>query len=232
MNCAEHYYAKTVEPPESSIDYLLSRGITRDEISSFGIRFFDESPYLVGPKNNDYKKFYAWSKAGSLLPGKLVFPFRNSQNELVGFEIRDQDDIKPFKSRFWIKLANNEGVFYGLDKALEEIWSSECVYLTEGVFDFHPLRRLYSNSLGVLTAHISANQLNFLRRYVKRVFTLLDNDKAGEGAFVKFQEKAEDLFEIIPIKFLAKDLGELWENYGEEKFRSLIRQQVDRLILI
>lgn len=232
MNCAEHYYEKTVVPPESIIDYLLSRGITRDEILSFGIRYFVEKPYLVGPKNNDYKKFYAWSKAGTLLPGKLVFPFRNSQGELVGFEIRDQDSEKPFKSRFWIKLANNEGVFYGLDKALEHIWMNECVYLTEGVFDYHPLRRLYPNSLGILTAHISANQLNFLRRYVKRVFTLLDNDKAGESAFVKFQEKSQNIFEIIPIKFLAKDLGELWEKYGEAKFQKLIKQQVDKLILI
>jgi len=228
MQCLNYYYEQTIYPPDEVLDYLLSRGVTREEIDFFGIRFFDSKPKIKDLSGTDWKEFKRWSSDGSLLRGKLIFPLKNSQEQLIGFTAQD---TKKFKTKFMSVLHNLEGTFYGLNQAFEKIWATEEVFITEGVFDYHPLFRLFPNSLSILTANISALQITFFKRYVKRIFSLLDNDKAGESGFVKLQEKLGNAVELIKISYLAKDLNELWEKLGEEGFQKVLKSQIDRLIL-
>lgn len=229
MNCLEYYYNQAVEPTEKATDYLLSRGLSREEIKFFGIRFFETRPKIKDSGKSDWKEFKDWATDGSLLQGKLVFPLWNSQGQLVALTLQS---LGKFKTKFISHLSELEGVFYGLKYALESIWKTEEVFITEGVFDFHPLFRLFSNSLGILTANISAKQITFFKRYVKRIYSLLDNDKAGESGFVKLCEKIGKDIEVIRISYLAKDLGDLWEKNGEEGFQKAIQDQMSRLILL
>lgn len=229
MNCLEYYYNQAEEPTERATDYLLSRGLSREEVKHFGIRFFDKRPKIKESGRPDWKEFKEWATDGSLLQGKLVFPLWNSQEQLVALTLQS---LGKFKTKFLSSLADLEGVFYGLKFAIEAIWEKEEVFITEGVFDFHPLYRVFPNSLGILTANISAKQITFFKRYVKRIYSLLDNDKAGESGFVKLCENIGKEIEVIKIPYLAKDLGQLWERNGDVGFQKALQDQINRLILI
>lgn len=229
MTCLEYYYGQADPPSEKALDYLLSRGVGQEVIEHFGIKFFDKRPKIKESGRPDWKEFRAWATDGSLLRGKLAFPLWNSQKQLVGLALQA---LGKFKTKFLSHLAALEGIFYGLDKAIGSIWEKEEVFITEGLFDFYPLYRLFPNSLGILTANVSIKQITFFKRYVKRIFSLLDNDEAGEFGFVKLGEKLDKDIELIKIPYLAKDLGQLWEKFGEEGFQKAIKEQIDRLILL
>lgn len=231
MNCLEFYYDQAAKPSGDVLDYLLTRGVSLDEIEKYGIRFFDKKPEIKEASDLDSANFLRWSSKGEFLPGKMVFPVRNSQNYLIGIYLQEIKN-KGIKTKFFIHLSELEGIFYNLENALEEIWKTEEVFITEGAFDLYPLARFRKNSLGILTANISSKQLSFFRRYVKRIFSLLDNDKAGKAGFVKLKEKIGSDIEVICITYLAKDLNELWQKFGEAFFQKTLSEQLSHLILI
>jgi len=228
MTYLDFYLEQAVDPPEHIYDYLLGRGVTRKQISLFGIKYFDKILELKRG-HVEYDNFKIWSSDGRLPKGKIVFPLRNSLSELIGFTLQD---LKGFKTKFFLKTSEYEGLFFGLPQALPEIWKTEEVYLVEGPFDLFPVFRLFKNTLSILTTNISATQVLFLRRFVKRIFALLDNDKAGENGFVKLNKKLGSSHEIIKIPYLAKDPNDLWKKYGDFGFEKVIREKLERLILI
>jgi len=231
VNCLQFYYDQARAPEGAVLDYLLTRGVSSPEVEKYGIRFFSEKPETKHIAQADWVDFSKWSSDGNLLIGKMIFPLYNSQKQLIGIYLQETK-LKGLKTKFLLKLSDLEGIFYNLDNALEEIWKTEEVFITEGAFDLYPLARFRTNSLGILTANISSKQISFFRRYVKRIFSLLDIDKAGETGFVKLKEKIGSNIEVFQLRYLAKDLNELWQKFGEDFFRKTFEEQLSRLILI
>lgn len=228
MSLLEKYLEQAIEPPEEIIDYLLTRGVTRSQVAQYEIKYFSNNLEII-KRGLGWQEFERWSQKGCLPRNKLVFPLRNSIGELVGFTLQS---IQGFKTKFIMPLSDYEGLFFGLPQALQKIWETEEVFIVEGAFDLLPIARLFENSLSLLTTNISMMQICFLERFVKRIFSLLDNDDAGENGFVKLTKKLTGKIEIIRLPYLAKDPNDLWVKFGEEGFQKAIKSQLDRLILI
>jgi DNA primase len=101
--------------------------------------------------------------------------------------------------------------------------------MVEGPGDHLVYERLVDNNVVALTTSgVSKFQLRFLRRFAKRIVTVLDMDDAGRKGVKSFNDQYGNEFEIVNLKYPVlqkeKDIGDLWKRLGDDKFRSYFKR--------
>ncbi len=128
-----------------------------------------------------------------------------------------------------LERASVDAVFFGMTyEALEAIWNTKTVYLTEGIFDHFPVQRMFKNSLCCMTAKVSRQQVQFLYRFVDHINILFDMDDPGKE-LGKALEKKLKTKEVTRFKLPNHDISQLWEDWGEVRFQQFLLKQVKKL---
>ncbi len=233
--------------------YLVSRGITLDEIKKYKIGYTGMSIPNVDPEEHeDAPEFNKWlGTRGKFVRGRLLFPVYDEIGEIKGIETRALDKramdvLKPkFKTnlkslienlpessvrykKFYLEKNKNTAFFFGLPSSLEAIWKEKSVFLTEGIFDLLSVLKVVPNAITPMTANINGHQINWLKRYVNRVVLLFDQDDKGKAALGKIKEilEPEDISVYnIPIK--GKDVNDFVINHGVSELKILINDKMD-----
>ena len=203
------------------LKYLLSRGVDQDQINKYQFGYVEKKQLL--PNHDNFKE---WSRNGNLFFNRFIFPLKDTQGKIKAIGCR------PYKgngSYLYYYFNRAEATYFGISN-LEEVFKNEICYLTEGIFDHIVLERVFKNSLCALTANISQKQIRFLKRYTKTLVFLFDVDKIGNGRVNRVITENPDLLIYRIGKFLqksqkAKDLNQLYQILGEEKFQEFIVEQ-------
>ncbi len=128
--------------------------------------------------------------------GRLIFPIHDVRGRIIGFGGRVLPGIdspaKYINSKESI-LFHKGSNLYGLHQAASEIRSSgECV-VVEGYLDVIGLSQAGSgNVVAPLGTALTEDHLKLLERYTLNLTFLLDGDKAGRAAALKFSRLAGD----------------------------------------
>lgn len=209
-------------------EVLWERGVSEDQIRDFHFGYLDaQLPPLTGP---GYDLFLKWSLGGAKLADVLVIPLTNPLGEIRGVQFRSVDREKKIYSDFILEKA--EPVLFGLGQAMPSIWSTRSIYLVEGAFDWAPLQRVVPNVVATLTARVSEALLRTLRRVVDDVYFVYDLDATGRRSCEKFEKEYGGEFGLhfpkypqitLPNGKKSKDLGELWEGWGDDRFSEYFR---------
>ncbi len=210
---------------EDQEDYLLSRGVLREEIENIGFQSWlaeDPSP------NSDFARMYG--AKGHRFSSLVVTPLYSPKGDLVGIEGRSIDGNKTIL-RYLTNQAKWNPVWLGLGaKEMLRIWNGYDVWIVEGIFDVTALRSVMPHVvvLGSLRANLTRKHLNFLQRFVKgTVYVAYDNDETGQKAmFGSFDEQGRRhtgvverinklKLHCVPVRYQGgKDPNEIWESGG------------------
>lgn len=207
----------------TALTYLAQRGVTERQLYDLGLGYVPSDkwpPYIDPDKACPEEAHYLdKSRRGFKIKGKILFPLTNAMGDVRGLQARTPDlEVKDYW-KFYDLHADIDALFFGLEAAMPHIWERREIVLVEGIFDLFPVQRVFPNAVCLGTARVTNLQLKFMRRYVRDVLLLLDNDEYGEAASRKFQrDHGRDFQSVQRIPYLGKDPSSSWERLGEEKF--------------
>lgn len=245
---------------EEAQEYLLGRGISADQWAIHRIGYvagdFDVDPTLCSDhsascSNRDKKhlwcdvcRYRQWSSVwvdkdgfkeqivGRRIRGSIVFPLTSYSGVHVGFQTRSisQKEYDTFALQ-----RRPEGFFFGCQMNFREVWASREVVLVEGPGDHLLIERLVApNVLGLTTSGLSKAQLQFVRRFARRVILCLDLDEAGRKGVKSFVDRNKSFFDIVNLKYPRvrpgdKDPGDYWKRVGDETFSRYFNKALGRI---
>jgi DNA primase len=206
---------------KNALNYLLEkRKIPQGLVDSFEIGFSPNmgdslSQYLIkkkGVNKLDLSEaglaFEARGRVNDFFRGRLMFPLKDHRGNLVGFSARLLDDSGLNTGPKYINtkdtVAYHKGeLFFGLDKAKEEIKKLNQAIIVEGEFDvISCFKEGIKNVIAIKGTALTESQAILLSRFCKKVTLCLDQDEAGLEATKRslaFLEKKDLITTIIVV---------------------------------
>ncbi|UPA23093.1 DNA primase [Candidatus Peribacteria bacterium] len=198
LTAAVDFYAKQLASSASTKEYLAKRGVTQEEISTFGLGFAPDSfdatyQYLLKAgfsrkeiqtaglaiqKDMNDEKIY------DRFRNRLMFPIHDNQGRIAGFGGRTlgNDDAKYLNSSD-SPLYHKSSVLYGFHHAAKAMRENKRVILVEGYFDVLACHRVGIHEVvATCGTAMTEDHARLLKRSVDRVVLCLDQDKAGRDA--------------------------------------------------
>jgi len=233
--------------------YLVSRGLTLDEIKKYNIGYTGNFIQNVDPtEHDDSPAFNKWlGTRGKFVKGRILFPIYDELGHTKGIETRGLDKramtiLKPkFKTslkllldklpdnsirykKFYLEKAKQSAFFFGLPNSLKSIWVNKTVFLTEGIFDLLSLLKVIPNAITPMTANINELQINWLKRYVTKTILMFDMDKKGKQAEYKIKQELEPFgIGVYSIGLKGRDVNEFISKYGVSELKMTIKDKMD-----
>lgn len=201
------YGSILIKKNKKALEYLLeTRKLSKEVIKDF----------LLGATEDDGKNDYS---------NRIVFPFQaNNSNSIVAFGYGYIGDSSNYQTKY-INDSNNEyftksNILYGYNQALKYIKECKVVNIVEGYFDVLSMHQAgIRNTVGVVCASISDEQVNVIKRLNCSVNVILDNDNAGDigtrRSINKFVENNIKVNVIFSYEF--NDADELCKKYKFDK---------------
>jgi DNA primase len=187
------------EKPEgaAALDYVLSRGISREMIDRFRLGYAPEDRawlhHFLSKKgySGDFLAvsglFSEHYPQVSFFSRRLIFPIADRQGRTVAFggRLLAGEGPKYLNSRESALYKKGQTLF-AIDLALAEIRKTREVYLAEGYMDVIALHQAgITNAVAPLGTAFTDEQAKLLRRWAEKVFLVFDSDEAGQNAAVK-----------------------------------------------
>jgi DNA primase len=214
---AAHYHYLLKNNPASRIarDYLAHRHVSPDSIEQFELglalnEWEAMKSFLVG-KGFAVKDIEA---AGLAIPGesgthydrfrgRLMFPIRNRNGEVIGFGARALSYEEPkYLNSPQTLLFDKSATLYGLDHAKEAIRSENLAVIVEGYMDVIGAHQGgFKNVVASLGTALTEKQLGLIKRLTNRYALALDPDAAGEEATRRGLEVAREALDhrSVPV---------------------------------
>lgn len=191
-------------------EYLLGRGFDRDVLRS----------YQVG----------LWSRPGTFMHDRVVFPVRDHEGHLVGYTGRtihpeEYFTSKEIKYKKWIHGRHfnrwptrgeffTSSILFNLDRAKKLLDRTKSVVLVEGPLDGMRLEEAgVHNWVATLSTNFCAPHRTLLVNYgVTDLYVAYDNDEnnAGEKGWERMHRIVGDLFKMHRVSLpLGRDCGDL-----------------------
>ena len=221
---AVFFYQKKLSENKQALDYLQSRGVTKETIKDFRLGY---SPlewrelfeYLSerGVTTGDMLETgLIKRKEGSEISyydtfrGRIMFPITDSSGRVVGFSGRILvDDLKSPKylNSPETALFNKSEILFGLDKAKKDIRLKDYSILVEGQMDLILLHQVgFTNTVASSGTALTENHLIKLRRLSNRIVMAYDGDSAGLRASTRSAQIALSLGMELKIAEMPEGL--------------------------
>lgn len=199
---------------------LAARGVSDEQIDLYQIGYLNrELPPLSYPK-----LFLKQTYNGQKLDDMYVFPLTNVLGAVRGLQFRHVERDK--KDYIDYIDDKSEVALFGLSQAMPHVWETGSILLVEGTFDLFPVQRPVPQTVATLTARVVEPLIPVLRRLVDDIWIGYDRDATGMRATANFIRGYGSEFRIHEVAYptplmpngkRAKDPGDLWELWGDEK---------------
>lgn len=154
-------------------EYLVSRGVTLAYQIDYRVGWIGTPQVSTcTPEFWKWLQRYGWDS--------FVFPLTDPFGQVTGVVLRSFTSKK--YENFIVYPKELCPPCFGLHVALPEAFKSQRMILTEGVFDYFAIRPFAPDVVAQLTSIPSMGLRRLLARYVTKVITLADMDKAGRRA--------------------------------------------------
>lgn len=219
-----HYLLKNNPAAQIARDYAAKRFLTAETMAMFELGYaLDDwhalESFLVG-KGFSVRDLEA---AGLVIQhdsggghydrfrGRLMFPIRNRNGEVIGFGARTLTGDEPkYLNSPQTALFDKSGTLYGLDLAKDAIRQQNLAIIVEGYMDVIGAHQGgFKNVVASLGTALTEKQLSLLKRLTKRYALALDPDAAGEAATKRGLEVARGALDrkTVPVPMGAGLIG-------------------------
>ena len=247
---AARFYHNTLKNPQGreGLQYLLSRGLTKKTIVSFGLGFAPnqwdglkkamlEKGYtiedlqdagLVRTKHRqktdengntvDSVSTYDWFR------NRVMFPIIDVRGNVIGFGGRVMDGSEPkYLNSPESMIFNKRKNLFALNVAKKT--KMEMLVLTEGYMDTISMHQYgFDCAVASLGTSLTQEQAGMLSKYTKQMVLCYDGDQAGQNAAkraIGILEKTGITVKVLRMQG-AKDPDEFLKKYGAERFKKLL----------
>ncbi len=234
---ARFYYNCLGKVPNKGISYLVSRGLSKETITAFGLGYAPPD----GSALTDYLRSEGVSDDDLLMLGlssmgrnglydkfrdRVIFPIINSNDKVIGFGGRAIADVKPKylnsqESDVFLKKNN----LFGLNLTRKEIADEERAIMVEGYMDLISLYQAgIRNTAASLGTALTDNQARLLCRYSKNIVFCYDSDQAGINAALRgisVVNNAGGKARVMNVTD-GKDPDDFVKKHGKEDFQKLV----------
>lgn len=247
---AARFYHNTLKSPQGreGLQYLLSRGLTKKTIVSFGLGFAPnqwdglkkamlEKGYtiedlqdagLVRTKHRqktdengntvDSVSTYDWFR------NRVMFPIIDVRGNVIGFGGRVMDGSEPkYLNSPESMIFNKRKNLFALNVAKKT--KMEMLVLTEGYMDTISMHQYgFDCAVASLGTSLTQEQAGMLSKYTKQMVLCYDGDQAGQNAAkraIGILEKTGITVKVLRMQG-AKDPDEFLKKYGAERFKKLL----------
>ncbi len=137
--------------------------------------------------------------------GEAIMMANIIANKVINIVFRSINTNKEF-----MKVGNMKSTFYGLGKLSKDFKYGDTILLVEGHLDRDMMSTIFPNTLGIMTSHLSKNQVELLKGLTNKFILMLDNDEAGKKgqSYAKYQLKGCKISEL-KHDISLKDAGDL-----------------------
>lgn len=206
------YYFNQIQSSKKALNYLESRGLNDISlIKHHEIGFSNGSlkSVLSEKQIEELKHLGVLTDKGSeVLLNHLVFPLKNSKNQVVGFYGRSINSSSKIKHKYL--KGGHRGL---LDRMVLEVYKDEII-LTESVLDGLSLKKLGFNNVipcygvnGFSEPHL----VEFKDRMIKSITIAFDSDESGITGSKNLREKL--LKEGFRVREITPPKGKDWNDY-------------------
>ena len=199
---ATFFYANILQnsqPGETGRAVVQARGLNAEIIERFRLGFaverWDELQQYLLSRGIDVA---TGVEAGLLITqedgrthdrfrGRLMFPIRDRDRQVVGFGARAIGDAQPkYLNSPQTRIFDKSALLYGLDIAADEIRRRDQVVIVEGYMDALAAHQFgHSNVVAAMGTAVTESQVLSVKRLSKRIVLALDADAAGELATLR-----------------------------------------------
>lgn len=257
MTLAARQYVSWLEASPTALEYIEKRGLTRDQVRSFGLGYAPDSwsalteflkkttPMevaeelgLIAPRKADQGKGYY-----DRFRNRLMFPILNTISKVIAFGGRALgDDRAKYLNSPETSLFSKSRTLYLLDRARTTAKQEGSIIVVEGYMDTISLHVAgFGNAVATLGTAITAEHVRILRQCTEGVVLMYDGDSAGleaarkgVGAFLAAGHPVDVV--LLPE---GEDPDSYTRTHGPEGmrglldsardgFESLIQRSVDR----
>lgn len=210
-----HYLLKNYSAAQHAREYLAKRFITPETTAQFELGYaLDEwhalETYLVGKgyasRDLELAGLVIHKDSGGTYDrfrGRLMFPIRNRNGEVIGFGARTLTGEEPkYLNSPQTPLFDKSSTLYGLDLAKDAIRAQNLAIIVEGYMDVIGAHQGgFKNVVASLGTALTQKQLELLKRLTKRYALALDPDAAGEEATKRGLQVAREALDrkTVPV---------------------------------
>jgi len=229
-----HHLLLNTSAGETARDYVAQRGLSAQTIANFQLGFAPEGWDTI----KQYLKGKGYRETELLVAGllvqrddgnnydrfrnRLMFPFRNIQDKVIGFGGRALDDSLPkYLNSPQTPVFDKSSSLYGIDRAKTAIRQKDLAIITEGYMDVLTAHQYgYDNVVAFSGTSMVDKQLAIIKNLTRNLILALDADAAGEEAISRSGEMVDNMLPVLP------------GLYGWVKYEDAHRDaEVKRLIL-
>jgi DNA primase len=197
LDAVNKYYQNNLLSTLNAIQYLSSRGITKESIDKFQIGYASSSNDTISYLKNNFFDLSIAIELGIIDSGsnglyarfieRITFPIFLQSGKLVGFGGRT---ISGHNAKYVnspaTKLFNKSALLFGYNLARESIYQSKEIIITEGYLDVIMLHQAgFTNSVATLGTALTSQHVPLLKKSDAKVILGYDGDKAGMEAAYK-----------------------------------------------
>lgn len=208
-----NFYFKSLVGQPKVLDYLFSRGLTKETIRTWRLGFASAdwrnlADYLLGRGYREEELLRVGlvvKQSGAGGPGRaydrfrsrIMFPLFNPTGKVVGFSGRiwgeDNSQMAKYINSPQTELYDKSKILYGYDKAKNSIRQRGACIFVEGQMDLLMSHQSgVSNAVAVSGTALTVEQINLVRRLADKVILAYDYDLAG----LKASHRAIDLLRV------------------------------------
>ncbi len=239
---AAYFHDLLMEQPAGEVarQYLKRRGYGRKAAWEYGIGYSLDSweglrEHLAGHKlAPEDARLLGLIRPGKqergdydLFRGRLMFPIHDMAGRVVAFGGRVLDDSKPkYINSPESPIYHKGQVLFGLYQARQAMRQQEEALLVEGYFDQLALNRAgFAHAVATCGTALTVDHARVLKRYVKRVVLLFDQDSAGQQATFKAMTTLQE--EGVPAVVLELPEGEDPDSFLHHQGRDAFQARLD-----
>jgi DNA primase len=197
LDAINNYYQDNLLNNQNALQYLSSRGITKESINKFQIGYAPSSNDTINYLKNNFFDLNMAKELGVIDSGnnglyarfieRITFPIFLQSGKLVGFGGRT---ISGHNAKYvnspTTKLFNKSALLFGYNLARESIYKSKEIIITEGYLDVVMLHQAgFINSVATLGTALTSQHIPLLKKSDAKVILGYDGDKAGMEAAYK-----------------------------------------------
>ena len=197
LDAVNNYYQNNLFSNSNALQYLNSRGITKESIDKFQIGYASSSNDTITYLKNNFFDLSMAIELGIIDSGsnglyarfieRITFPIFLQSGKLVGVGGRT---ISGHNAKYVnspaTKLFNKSALLFGYNLARESIYQSKEIIITEGYLDVIMLHQAgFANSVATLGTALTSQHIPLLKKSDAKVILGYDGDKAGMEAAYK-----------------------------------------------
>lgn len=229
-----------MEAGHEAQQYILSRGLSKQTISRFGLGFAPDgwSNLMDTMRQKGYTEqemldtglaVRSQKNAQRLYDrfrNRLMFPIIDIRGNVIGFGGRVMDDSKPkYLNSPETVIFNKRKNLFALNIAKKSKMGS--IILTEGYMDAIALHQYgFDCAVASLGTSLTDEHATMLAKYTSQVIITYDGDEAGQNATrraISMLEKTGVQVKVLRMQG-AKDPDEFLQKYGADRFKLLLER--------